>query len=216
MLKKLIPKATFSSLEGAIICSVVPGLTGVYEKAIITTLGLKPVIVHSGLKLGIKIRYKNAAQVGVDRLANAVAAHKIYKGPAIVVDLGTATTFDVISAKGDFLGGAIAPGIGASGEDLFYQTSQLPRVALQVPVRALGKTTQENLLSGIIFGAVGQINFILEKIQKELRQKCKVVATGGYAPLIWKISPSIQKLDLNLTLKGLCYIFHGLRSKTKI
>ena len=200
-------------LRDVIICSVVPSLTSTYQQMSLKYLQKKPLIVDSKLKLGIKIKYKDPSQVGADRLANAVAAHRIYRGPCIVVDLGTATTFDVISARGDYLGGAIAPGIQTSSADLFRRAAQLFGVKLEKPPLAVGRTTQESLQSGIILGAAGQIDFIVNQIEKEIGKKCRVIATGGLAPLVWKVSKKIQKIDLTLTLKGLYYIYKILRGK---
>ncbi len=153
--------------------------------------------------------------MGADRLANAVAAKKLYRLPCIIVDLGTATTFDAISKRGDYLGGAIAPGIQTSSSELFRRTAQLFKVKLEKPPRAIGRTTQDSLKSGIILGAAGQIDFIVGQIEKEVGKKCQVVATGGYAPLVWKVSKRIQKVDLTLTLKGLYYIYEILRGKKR-
>jgi type III pantothenate kinase len=202
-------------LRRVVICSVVPSLTSAYQQMSQKYLQLKAIVVTSNLKLGLKIRYKDPSQVGADRLANAVAAKKLYKLPCIIVDLGTATTFDVISKRGEYLGGAIAPGIETSSSELFRRTAQLFNVKLEKPPKAIGRTTQDSLQSGIILGAAGQIDFIVTQIEKEIGKKCQVVATGGYAPLVWKVSKRIQKVDLTLTLKGLYYIYEILRGKKR-
>ena len=211
--RQLFGEESLARLKGVVICSVAPSLTSTFQRMSQKYLQISPLIVNSDLKIGLKIRYKDPSQVGADRIANAIAAKILYKLPCIIVDLGTATTFDVISGKGEYLGGVIAPGIETSSSELFRRTAQLFKVKIEKPPRAVGKTTQESLQSGIILGAAGQIDFIVEQIVKELGKKCQVVATGGYAPLVWKVSKRIQKVDLTLTLKGLYYIYEILRGK---
>ena len=213
--RQLFGAESLEKLKGVVICSVVPSLTSAYQQMSQKYLQLKTIVVTSNLKLGLKIRYKDPSQVGADRLANAVAAKKLYKLPCIIVDLGTATTFDVISKRGEYLGGAIAPGIETSSSELFRRTAQLFNVKLEKPPKAIGRTTQDSLQSGIILGAAGQIDFIVTQIEKEIGKKCRVIATGGYAPLVWKVSKRIQKVDLTLTLKGLYYIYEILRGKKR-
>src|SRR5574341_231208 len=211
--KNLLSEKSLKKIKAGIICSVVPSLTTVYLEMLQKYLKIRPVVVNSDLPLGIKILYVDPGQVGADRLANAVAAWKLYGGPTIVVDLGTATTFDVISAKGEYVGGAICPGIETSAVDLFRRAAQLFKVKLVKHKRVIGKTTEESLRSGIIFGAVGQIDGMVEKIEKELGKKCKAIATGGLAPLVFGLSKKIQKINLSLTLEGLRLIYE--RSKQK-
>ncbi len=206
-LKNLLSEKLLKNIKAGIICSVVPPLTTVYLEMLQKYLRIKPVTVDSNLPLGIKILYTDPAQVGADRLANAVAAWKLYGGPTIVVDLGTATTFDVISAKGEYVGGAICPGIETSAVDLFRRAAQLFKVKLDKPKKVIGKTTEESLRSGIIFGTASQIDGMVEKIEKELGKKCKVIATGGLAPLVFGLSKKIQKMNLSLTLEGLRLIY---------
>jgi type III pantothenate kinase len=213
LLKQLFGYETLKQIKGIIICSVVPSLTSTYQETSRKYLQQKPLLVSSNLKLGMRIRYKDPSQVGADRIANAIAAKKLYRLPAIIVDLGTATTFDVISARGEYLGGAIAPGIETSSADLFKRGAQLFKVGLEKPPRAIGRTTQESLQSGIILGAAGQIDFLVREIQKEVGKKCTVAATGGCASLVWKVSKTIHRIDLSLTLKGLYYIYSVLRGK---
>ena len=214
-IRQLFGAESLEKLSGVVVCSVVPSLTSTYQQMSQKYLQLKTIVITSNLKFGLKIRYKDPSQVGADRLANAVAAKKLYKLPCIIVDLGTATTFDVISKRGEYLGGAIAPGIETSSSELFKRTAQLFKVKLEKPPRAIGKTTQDSLQSGIILGAAGQIDFIVGQIEKEVGKKCQVIATGGYAPLIWKVSRRVQKVDLTLTLKGLYYIYEILRGKKR-
>jgi len=203
----------YNKIKGVIICSVVPPLTPVYEEMSKKFLKVDPVVVSSDLPLGIKILYDDPKTVGADRLANAVAAYEIYGGPAIVVDLGTATTFDVISEKGEYLGGAIAPGIETSSLNLFQGAAQLFKISLEKPKKAIGTNTEESLRSGIIFGAVGQIDEIVKRIKEELKQrrpskrKPKVIATGGLANLVAKESKTIEQVNPTLTLEGLRRIY---------
>ena len=203
----------YKNIKGVIICSVVPPLTPIYEEMSKKFLKVDPVVVSSDLPLGIKILYDDPKTVGADRLANAVAAYEIYGGPAIVVDLGTATTFDVISEKGEYLGGAIAPGIETSSLNLFQRAAQLFKISLEKPKKAIGTNTEESLRSGIIFGAVGQIDEIVNRIKKELsenfqsQKKPKVIATGGLASLVAKESKTIDEVNPTMTLEGLQRIY---------
>ena len=200
-------------ISGVIICSVVPNLTAIFQEAGRKCFKIKPIVVNSDLDLNIRIKYDLPQQVGADRIANAVAAYHLYGGPAIVVDLGTATTFDAISKDGEYLGGAIAPGIETSSANLFHRAAQLYKVGLEKPQRAIGKNTTESLKSGIIFGAVGQIDEITRRIKKELRGKVLVVATGGLASLIAKESKTVNKINPILTLQGLRIIYDGIMNK---
>jgi len=159
--------------------------------------------------------------VGADRIANAVAAYQIYGGPTIIVDLGTATTLDVITEKGEYLGGAIAPGIETSSVNLFKRAAQLFKVSLAKPRKAIGTSTAESMRSGIIFGSVGQIDEIVNRIKEELRKehrvkkKPKVIATGGLADLIARESKTIEKVEPTLTLKGLRRIYLQVKKSKK-
>ena len=203
------------NIEGVIICSVVPNLTAIFGEASKKFLKIKPIIVSSDLDLNIKIKYELPQQVGADRIANAVAAYHFYKGPTIVVDLGTATTFDAISKDGEYLGGAISPGIETSSANLFHRAAQLYKVSLEKPQKAIGTNTTESLKAGIIFGAVGQIDEITTRIKKELKGKPTVVATGGLANLIASQSKTVQKINPTLTLQGLRIIYHRIMDKKK-
>lgn len=217
--KQLFP--AYKKVKDVIICSVVPPLTPIYQEMSKKFLKVDPVLVHWNLPLGIKISYDDPSQVGADRIANAVAAYQIYGGPIIIVDLGTATTFDVISEKGEYMGGAIAPGIETSSQNLFKSAAQLFKVSLKKPRRSIGKDTEESLRSGIIFGSVGQIDGIVDRIKEELKnkqkikKKPKVIATGGLADLIAKESKAIEKVDPTLTLEGLRRIYLQLKKSKK-
>lgn len=201
------------NIQGVIICSVVPNLTPIFQEASRKYLKVKPIIVGPDLDLNIKIKYDLPQQVGADRIANAVAAYHLYKGPTIVVDLGTATTFDAISKDGEYLGGAIAPGIETSSANLFHRAAQLYKVGLDKPQKAIGTNTTESLKSGIIFGAIGQIDEITRRIKKELKGKVFVVATGGLAKLVAGESKTVQKINPTLTLQGLRIIYNMVTTK---
>jgi type III pantothenate kinase len=196
-----------SRITGAILCSVVPTLVGVFEEVCRRYLKVLPLVVESGVKTGVRICIDNPREVGADRVVNAVAAHQMYGGSVIVIDLGTATTFDAVSDKGDYLGGAIAPGIAIATEALFTRTAALPRVELTHPKRAVGRNTVEAMQSGIVFGYAGLIEGIVARIQQEMGGKAKVVATGGYAELLARETPVIEVVNPDLTLIGLRLIY---------
>ncbi len=194
-------------VRGAIIASVVPPLTPVLEKMIRRYFKISPVIVGPGTKTGINVKYENPKEVGPDRITNAVAAYRKYGGPVIVVDYGTATTFDVISKDGEYLGGAIAPGILTSTDALFDNAARLPRIELVRPGSAIGRTTVESMQSGIVFGFVGQADGLVARLKKELGGEAHVVATGGLANLVARESSTIQHVEPMLTLEGLQMIY---------
>lgn len=199
-----------SDINGIALCSVVPPLTATFEQLSQRYFEISPLVVTAGIKTGVRIRMDNPREVGADRIANAAAAHHLYRGPIIIVDLGTATTFDTISKDGDYLGGAIAPGIATAAESLFTQASMLPRVELVRPKYAIGTNTITAIQSGIIFGYVGLIEGVVARIQREIEEieeKAKVVATGGYAELIAKETSVIDVANPNLTLIGLRLIY---------
>ncbi len=192
-----------TDIKGAIICSVVPPLVGTFEEMCRDYFHISPLIVEAGIKTGIRIAMDNPREVGADRVVNALAAHNLYGAPAIIIDLGTATTFDIISETGDYLGGVIAPGIGIAAEALFTRTAKLPRVELEAPPHVIGKNTVTAMQSGLIFGYVGLIEGLVSRIQTELKAKARVIATGGLAGIITKQTSVIEKVEPNLTLLGL-------------
>jgi type III pantothenate kinase len=196
-----------SSITGAALCSVVPPLTATFEQLIQRYFHVSPLVVAAGVKTGVRIRMDNPREVGADRIVNAAAAHHLYRGPVIIVDLGTATTFDTVSREGDYIGGAIAPGLVTATEALYMRAAMLPRVELTRPKHAIGTNTITALQSGIIFGYVGLIEGIAARIQNELDEKALVVATGGYAELIAKETAVFDIVDPNLTLVGLRLIY---------
>ena len=188
--------------EGAISC-VVPPLVTTFNELFERYFNIKPLFVGPGVKTGIRIRMDNPREVGGDRISNAAGAISLYKGPVIVVALGTATAFDTISREGDYLGGAVAPGIAIAAEALYTRTAALPRVELARPPKAIGTNTLAAMQSGIIFGYAGLIEGIVTRIQEELGEKATVIATGGYAGIIAKETKVINKVNPDLTLIGI-------------
>ena len=189
------------------LCSVVPPLTTVFEELGQRYFQTPPLVVRAGVKTGVRIRMDNPSEVGADRIVDAAAAHHLYGGPVIIVDLGTATTFDTVSAEGDYLGGAIAPGMATAAESLSVRTAMLPRVEMTRPERAIGTNTIAAMQSGLVFGYIGLIEGIIARIQAEIKGKATVVATGGYAELIAKETPVIDVVNKDLTLVGLRLIY---------
>src|SRR4030042_6313848 len=168
-----------SDIKQAILCCTVPPLVNIFEEVCERYFGVKTVVVGAGTKTGVRICMDNPREVGTDRVVNAAAAHHLYGGPLIVIDMGTANTFEVVSAEGDYLGGAIAPGIGIASEALWVRTSKLPRVELVRPKLAIGKKSVTAIQSGIVFGYIGLIEGIVARMRRELDGKTKVIATGG-------------------------------------
>lgn len=196
-----------SDVDAIIISSVVPPLVVPLVKMCERYFCHRPLVVGPGMKTGIKLKYENPREIGSDRIVNTVGAFEQYGGPLIVVDIGTATTFDVVDKNGDYLGGVIAPGIGISTEALFSRTAQLPRVAFVTPKTVVGRNTVSGMQSGIIYGFVGQIDEICRRIKAEMNQKMKVVATGGLAQMIANESGQIEVVDTFLTLTGLRVLY---------
>ena len=188
-------------------CSVVPPLTATFEELLLKYFGIFPLVVEAGVKTGVCIRMDNPGEVGADRIVNAAAAHNLYGGPIIIVDMGTATTFDAVSTEGDYLGGAIAPGMVIAIETLSEKAAMLPRVELTKPEKAIGSNTISAMQSGILFGYVGLVEGLVERIKKELDEKSKVVATGGHAELIAAETAIIDVVNTDLTLHGLRLIY---------
>jgi len=196
-----------ANIKAIALCSVVPPLISTFDELFQRYFHITPLVVGAGVKTGVRIRMDNPREVGADRIVNAAAAHHLYGGPVIVTDLGTATTFDTVSKEGDYLGGAIAPGIMSAAEALSTRTSMLSRVELVRPKRAIGTNTIAAMQSGIIFGYVALIEGLVARIQKELKEKAKVVATGGYASLVAKETKVFDEVNPNLTLIGLRLIY---------
>ncbi len=185
------------------VCSVVPPLLGTFIELCTRYFHMPPFVVGPGVKTGVRIRMDNPREVGADRIVDAAAAHHLYGGPLIIVDFGTAITFDTVSREGDYLGGAIAPGLTIAAEALFTRTAALPRIQLMTPKHAIGTNTVDAMQSGLIFGYVGLIEGIITRIQKELGEKALVVATGGYASMLTGGTLIIDKVNSDLTLIGL-------------
>lgn len=200
-------------LKHAIMASVVPNIGPLLAEAARTYAATEVLQVTPGLDLGLTIAYDNPREVGADRIANAIGALARYKTPAVVVDLGTATTFDVISARGEYRGGLILPGVETSFYGLSQKAALLPRVDLHMPGKVIGTTTRESMQAGIMFGTIDQIRGILGRIEKELKAKCTVVLTGGLAGLFGPAFKKDATVDIDLTLRGLQIIHERISGK---
>ena len=198
-------------VTGVVIASVVPPLTPVFEQVCQEYVGQPALVVNAEVETGVRIRYDNPHEVGADRVVDAAAVQALYTTPACVVDFGTATTFDAISAEGDYLGGAIAPGIGIAAQALFERTAKLPRVELVRPPSAIGRNTVHSMQAGLLFGYVGLVEGVVARFKAELGPETCVVATGGLAELISRETDVIDVVDPWLTLHGLRLIY-GLNS----
>ena len=196
-----------SEINGIVISSVVPPLDPVLRQVCERYFSSKPLFIEPGVKTGMPVHYDNPAEVGADRIVNAVAAFEKYGGPCVIVDFGTATTFDCVSAKGEYLGGVICPGIGISADALFQRTARLPRVEIRKPARVIGSTTVGSLQSGLYYGYLGLVDGILELLLAELGQDTKCLATGGLGSMIGTGSKYIKSVDDSLTLEGLRIIW---------
>jgi type III pantothenate kinase len=196
------------NVEGIIMSSVVPTVNFTIEHMCQTYFGMTPMMVAPGIKTGIHIKYDNPKELGSDRIANAVAAYELYGGPCITIDFGTATSFGAISARGEFLGGAICPGLKLSADALTERTAKLPRFELVKPENVIGRNTVANMQAGIVYGYIGQINYLVERMKREMGvPNIRVIATGGLAVLVAGESNAIDIMDGLLTLKGLCLIY---------
>ena len=194
---------SLGSMDALVLGSVVPPLTRAFTRLADRYLHGKALVIGPGIKTGVRLRVDNPLEVGADRIANTLAAHRRYGGPAVVVDFGTTTNFDVVSAEGDFLGGSFAPGLEVSAESLFSHASRLLSVGLTPPKDAIGKNTADCLRSGIMFGYVGLVEGLLTRILAELPGKAAVIATGGLASTIAPLTTKIERVDDDLTLEGL-------------
>ena len=196
-----------SAVHGISISSVVPPLDSVLRQVCERYFNIKPLFIEPGVKTGMPVLYDNPAEVGADRIVNAVAAFEKYGGPCVIVDFGTATTFDCVSKKGEYMGGVICPGIGISADALFDRTARLPRVEIRKPERVIGSNTVGSLQSGLYYGYLGLVDGILELLLRELGSETKVLATGGLGQMIGTGSKYIKDVDDSLTLEGLRIIW---------
>jgi type III pantothenate kinase len=201
------------SVEAVIVASVVPPIMYSLEHAIRKYFKVEPMVVGPGIKTGINIRIENPREVGADRIVNAVAAYEIYGGPLIIVDLGTATTYCAVSSKGEYLGGVISPGIKISADALFQRAAKLPRIELAKPDTVIGRNTVTSMQSGIVFGYVGQVDYIVRRMKLEMKEEkeVKVIATGGLARMLASESETIDEINGLLTLEGLRIIYERNR-----
>lgn len=199
-------------IKGVIVSSVVPNIMHSLENMLRKCFCREPIIVGPGIKTGINIKYDNPKEVGADRIVNAVAAHEIYNKSAIIIDFGTATTFCALRKNGDYLGGCICPGIRISADALFERAAKLPRVELEVPKNIICKSTVTSMQAGILFGYIGQVEYIVKKMKEEIKnsknkEEPLVIATGGLANLIAKQTDVIDIVDSDLTLEGLKILY---------
>lgn len=194
-------------IEGIAMASVVPSLTPVFEALAMDRFGRGALNIEPGIKTGMPILYENPHEVGADRIVNGVAAFARYGGPAIIIDFGTATTFDAITARGEYLGGVIAPGLAISANALFDHAARLPRVDIKKPARIVGRNTVASMQSGLFYGYAGLVEGILRRIKAEIGEPCFVVATGGLASSFQEEFPFVDVFDPHLTLQGLRLIY---------
>ena len=194
-------------VKAAIVASVVPALTEPMLELVRRAFGLEALVVGPGIRTGMAILYENPREVGADRIVNGVAAYERFRSGLVVVDFGTATTFDCVSPKGEYLGGVIAPGIQISADALFARAAKLPRVEIAKPPRVVGRNTQHSMQSGIVYGYVALVDGLVDRLLEELQFPCSVVATGGLARLIAPLSRTIQDVDDDLTLTGLRILY---------
>jgi type III pantothenate kinase len=201
-------------LEGfsdVILCSVVPPMQPIWERVCQKLFDRPPMLIGLGTRTGMPVRYENPREVGADRIVNAVAAFELVGGPVVAVDFGTATTFDCVSEKGEYLGGAIFPGIHISMESLFERASMLHRVEIARPKTVIGRTTTASLQSGLLYGYAGMVDAMVSRIRRELEGDVRVVATGGLAQRIASETESIERVEPFLTLEGLRILFEKNR-----
>jgi len=197
-----------SSVKAAIIASVVPALTEPMGALVKRAFGIDALVVGPGIKTGMSILYENPREVGADRIGNAVAAYERFKNGLIVVDFGTATTFDCVTPKGEYMGGVIAPGIQISADALFARAAKLPRVEIARPPKVVGRNTQHSMQSGIVYGYVGLVDGLVDRLVEEMAfSPCHVIATGGLARLIAPLSRTIEEVDDELTITGLRILY---------
>ncbi len=211
----LLERIEPEKISDVMIASVVPPLDGLLEEMSRKYFRLEALFLGPGTRTGMAIRYDNPQEVGADRIANAVGAYEKYGGPCVVVDFGTGINFDVVSEKGEYLGGAIAPGIGIAAEALFARAARLPRVEIREPAQVIGTNTVASMQSGLFYGAVGAVDGILDRLCAVLGKNTKVVATGGQAALVARASKYKPQVDASLTLDGLRIIYEQNHSASR-
>ncbi len=197
----------FGKVKAAVVSSVVPPVTGLFEEMVVKYFLVKPLVVGPGIKTGLAFKYENPREVGADRVVNAVAAIKLYGPPLIVVDFGTATTFCAVAPNGEYQGGAIAPGLGISSEALFQRTAKLPRIEIEKPKAVIGKNTIHAMQAGLFFGYLGLVEGIISRMKAEMNCDPQIIATGDFGELIGKNTKMINRIEPHLTLHGLLYIY---------
>lgn len=200
-------------VERIVISSVLPSINYTLQHMCSIYFGKKPLFVEPGIKTGINIKYDDPKELGADRIVGAMAAYHLYGGPCIIVDFGTATTFGVVTGNADFLGGAICPGLKISAEALTLNAARLPRIELNKPNSVIGKSTVAGMQAGIIYGYVGQVDYIISRLKKELGEPCKVIATGGLANIVAQESKEIDEINSLLTLIGLYRVYEMNKNK---
>ena len=210
---RLLPEGNAPRLDGVAISCVVPPLLPVMDKLFRKYYDIVPLVISAEMDCGLPLEVDNPSEVGADRIVNSVAGFSKYGGPLIIVDFGTATTFDVVSERGEFLGGAITPGIAISLDALFNQTSKLPKVELVRPKKVIGKNTVSVMQAGIYYGYVGLVDGIVSRMKTELQQEATVVATGGFSSLLAPSSETIDHVSGNLTLEGLKIIYNRQKKR---
>ncbi len=199
-------------LTGVGISSVVPNLTGIFEAISRKYVKVEPVIVGGGLDLGFTIRYKDPSAVGADRLCNAIAGYRKYGGPLIIIDFGTATTFDVVAENGDYLGGVIALGLESAADELHRRAAKLPKIELGFPGTVIGTDTAQSMQAGIMFGAVDAVEGLVKRIRAELGTNARVIATGGLSAIMAKYTGVIEACEPSLVLEGVRLIYERVKS----
>ncbi len=207
-------KIKIKQAHGAIISSVVPNLTATFIQVFEEYFKITPVVVSADLNLELKILYDNPRAVGADRICNAVAGFHYYRGPLVILDFGTATTFDVVSENNEYLGGIIAPGIELTASILHQRAAKLPKVDLQFPARVIGRNTESSIQSGLMFGTVELINGLIARIEEELGKRVETVATGGLANVVAPHTDRIKKIEPFLTLDGLRLIYEHIKQRS--
>ncbi len=209
-------KIAVQEIKDAIICSVVPDVMHSLSSAMIKYLNIKPIIVGPGVKTGLRIAVPNPQQVGADRIVDAVAAYELYGGPVLVMDYGTATTYDLVDENGAFIGGITAPGISISAKALWEDAAKLPKIEIAKPEKVLGKDTITSMQSGLVYGQIGQAEYLIKRVKEEAKlENIKVVATGGLGRIIAEGTDAIDIYDPNLTLKGIYLVYKKQNRKEK-